>query len=68
MPDPLPRPTVTSESPQTDGAHRIDVTVAREANKARSYTGVGSSVAGAARDLVEKILGDPHSAEFVKRG
>lgn len=67
MADPLPRPTVTSESTQDGDAHRIDVTVAREADKVRSYTGVGSSVAGAARDLVEKILEDHNSAEFIKK-
>ena len=68
MADPLPRPTVTAESTQDGGAHRIDVTVSREAGKERTYTGVGSSVAGAAREVVEKLLADPHSAEFVKKG
>lgn len=64
----LPRPTVTAESSQDGGTHKIDVTVSREAGKARGYSDVGSSVAGAARDLVEKLLDDPTSAEFVKRG
>lgn len=68
MPDSLPRPTVTAESTQEGTATRIDVTVTREAGKERTYVGVGSTPAGAAREVVEKLLNDPHSAEFVKRG
>lgn len=68
MTDSLPRPTVTSKSSQDGDAHSISVTITRESGKGRVYTGVGSSVSGAARDLVEKMLEDPHSAEFVKKG
>ena len=64
----LPRPTVTSESSQDGGSHRIDVTISREAGKGRTYTGVGSTTAGAARELVEKIIEDHNASEFIKEG
>lgn len=68
MTDSLPKPTVTAEGTQEGTAHRIDVTVSREGAKTRTYTGVGSSPAGAARELVEKMLDDPTSAEFIRKG
>lgn len=68
MPDTLPRPTVTSESTQENGVYNIKVQVTREEGKTRVYTGVGTSTAGAARELVENIFEDHNSAEFVKKG
>lgn len=67
MTDPLPRPTITSSGSYDNGKHKVDVTVARD-GKSRVYTGTGSSVEAVGRDLVEKVLDDYHSAEYVKRG
>lgn len=61
----LPKPIVTSESSADAGVQKINVTVTRD-GKARSWSGAGTSVAGAARDLVEKMIEDHHTAEYVK--
>jgi len=66
--DPLPRPTVTSESSEVNGSHKISVTVRRDGAREKTYVGASTSVAGAARELVEKIFDDPGSTEFVRKG
>jgi hypothetical protein len=66
LPD-LPRPTVSADVKTEVEAGKpftADVTITRD-NKAKSYTGGGSSASGAVKDVVEKILNDPYSAEWL---
>ena len=69
----LPQPNVdvtiadaTSPDGQTSGK-QVDVVLSRD-GKARSYSSGGSGAAEAVKGVVEKILGDHHTAEYVKRG
>jgi hypothetical protein len=64
--DTLGRPVVNvdvSTDHQT-GSTTTDVRVVRD-GKERKYTGIGSSPAGSTREVVEKILGDSRTAEWL---
>ncbi len=62
----LPRPEVNVTTRETDVGHEVDLVVSRE-GKARSYTGggAGSPLNGAIKDVVEKLLNDGHTAEWL---
>lgn len=64
----LPRPTVnvtpTVERDSTAPAGSVDVVISRD-GKAKSYQADGSSVTEVVKDAVEKILNDPHTAEWL---
>lgn len=64
---PQPDVEVTDASTGITGASGIDVTISRD-GKARSYHGVGVAKNDAVKDAVKKILDDPHTAEYVRRG
>lgn len=66
MPADLPRPDVSVTSSETDGAHKVDLVVSRD-GKAKSYAGAGPGRDAATRDVVEKLLADPHTAEWLPR-
>ncbi len=67
MPSPdLPRPDVTVTEHHTGDSYSLDVVISRD-GKPRSYTGTGSSSHGATKDAVEKLLGDPYTAEWLPR-
>ena len=63
----LPQPHVSAESSTENGVERITVKVSRD-GKERSWSGASTTTAGAARELVENILSDHHTAEYVKKG
>lgn len=70
----LPQPNVDvtiadtlSPDGQTVSGKQVDVVLSRD-GKARSYSSVGSGAAEAVKGVVEKILDDHHTAEYVKRG
>jgi hypothetical protein len=44
-----------------------DIVVSRD-NKARSYHGDGKDSSEAVKDAVKKLLDDPHTAEYVRKG
>lgn len=62
----LPRPTVTVTHgvDGTTGATSTDVVISRD-NKARSYSVPGSADVGVVRQVVEKVIGDPRTAEWL---
>jgi len=62
-----PQPDVSVDIATKDGKQQVDVVLSRD-NKAKSYQGVGSHNAEAVKDVVRKILDDPSTAEYVKRG
>lgn len=64
----LPRPDISvTNKPIDSTSHGVDVVISRD-NKAHSYSGKGSDVNGAVKDVVEKILGDHRSAEYIPKG
>lgn len=65
----LPRPKIEVNSKEDLTGHTVDVVISRD-NKAKSYSGGGAGVSrnDATRDVVEKILNDPHSAEWIPKG
>lgn len=65
----LPRPTVDVTSRETDVGHEVDVVIHRE-GKARSFKGGGQGISrdGAVKDVIDRILGDHNSAEWIPRG
>ena len=68
MTDPLPRPTISSESvSRPDGVRETIVTASRD-GKSRSWKVEGHGEADVARKVAQKILDDHHSAEYVRRG
>lgn len=67
----LPQPNVTVDvsNPPGSTATQVDVRVTRDGTGAsRAFQGLGSTPQGAVKDVIEKILGDPGTAEYVKRG
>lgn len=60
--DPLPRPTI-DVTPSSDGLGS-DVVISRD-GKEKKYKGEGSTREGVVKDVVKKILDDPHSAEWL---
>jgi len=62
----LPPPTVDVTPRETDSGHEIDVVISRD-GKGKSYTGGGPgfSPAGATRHVIEKILSDPLTGEWL---
>jgi len=66
----LPRPDVTvdTKTTQDEGdtspVHQVDVVVSRD-NKARSYTGTGSTPSEAIKGAVRKIVDDRGFAEML---
>lgn len=61
-----PRPDVkTSTASQDEGATiYTDVVISRD-GKAKSYRGEGSTEAARTGDVVRKIIGDAHTAEWL---
>lgn len=65
----LPPPDVAVDvsTPAGSTATQVDVRVSRDGTGApRVYTGVGSTPQGAVKDVIEKILGDPGAAEYLR--
>jgi hypothetical protein len=60
----LQRPDVSVTTGETDGTHKVDLAVSRD-GKARSYTGASSTHPGAIKEVVEKLLADPVTAEWL---
>lgn len=62
----LPRPDIQSSTGSFDDGTTVhtDVVVSRD-GKGKSYRGEGSSEAARTRDVVKKILEDPHTAEWL---
>lgn len=65
----LPRPEVSVTTRQTDSGNDVEVSISRD-GKARNYTGGGAGVAhnDAVKQAVEKIIADPHTAEWLPHG
>jgi hypothetical protein len=65
MPD-LPKPTVSADvAPSPDGSSTgATVSVSRD-GKSRSWVGSGKTTNEAVRDVVEKMLGDRRTGEFM---
>jgi hypothetical protein len=64
----LPQPdiTVTDSADDKSSAREFAVTASRD-GKSRTWTGTGPDAAGAVKGVVEKMLGDPQTAEYVRR-
>lgn len=62
----MSRPTVsvTTES-GVDGTHGTAITVSRDGRQ-RTWSGSGSSPTASTGEAVQKMLDDPHTAEYVK--
>jgi hypothetical protein len=60
----LPRPDVTVTTGPDEVNHHVDVVISRD-NKARSYRGQGATEPERTKSVIDKILGDHHSAEFI---
>lgn len=65
----LPPPDVTVDvsNPPGSTATQVDVRVTRDGTGAsRAFQGLGSTPQGAVKDVIEKILGDPGTAEYLR--
>lgn len=62
----LPKPLVTADvSPSPDGSSQgASVKVERD-GKSRSYVGEGKTINEAVKGVIEKMLGDPRTGEFM---
>jgi len=60
----LPRPDVTV-NPRND-AGQTDVVISRD-GKCRAFRSESASTENIIRDLVEQIIADPHTAEWIPR-
>jgi hypothetical protein len=60
----LPRPDVTVGTSESGSTKRVEVTISRD-GKARGYQGEAATHGEATRRVVEKILADPHTAEWL---
>lgn len=69
MPD-LPRPKVevtrAQERDSSAEAGSMDVVISRD-GKAKSYRSVGGDVKDVVRDVVEKVIGDAKTGEWLPR-
>ncbi len=64
----LPQPEITvAETDGDTGSKRYAVTATRD-GKSRTWSGEGVTATGAIKEVVDKMLGDHHTGEFVKRG
>ena len=65
----LPKPDVSVTSQGDAAGHQIDVVISRKAGDGtplgRSYKGTGAVPADAIKDVIEKVLADPYSGEFM---
>jgi hypothetical protein len=60
----LPRPDVSVTTGEVGDHHKVDLSVSRD-GKVRSYTATAPVRAGAIKEVVEKLLSDPYTAEFL---
>lgn len=63
----LPRPIVNVTTHEADAGHVVDVFIHRD-NKGKTYTGTAPDRSGAIREVVEKIIGDGATTEWIPRG
>ncbi len=64
----LPPTDVTVvESPQTEAGRKSYAVTARRGGVERTWSGEAGTDTGAIKEVVEKMLNDPRTGEFVKR-
>ena len=63
----LPKPDVSVST--TASGNQVDVMISRKAGDGtplgRSYHGTGASPSDAIKDVIEKVLADPHTGEWI---
>lgn len=64
---PQPDVEVTDAPTGVHGTSGVDIFVSRD-SKGRTYHGLGMTKNDAVKDAVKKLLDDPHTAEYVRRG
>jgi len=61
----LPRPDISVTTGDLgNGYFAVNITVSRD-GRVRGYSGTASSSAGAIKEVVEKMLDDPYTAEWL---
>jgi hypothetical protein len=65
----LPQPEISVEAtPEGTASSSRDVAItASRDGKSRIWSGTGGTIPEAVKGAVEKMLSDPHTAEYVKR-
>jgi hypothetical protein len=60
----LPRPNVSAETKTEDYKTHVDVVISRD-GKAKSYKGEGSTEAARTKHVVDQVINDGHTAEWL---
>ena len=66
LPQPDVRVTHGEQSSDAGTTHVMEAVLSRDST-AKSYRGTGSTPAEAAKGLIDKILADPHTGEYIPR-
>ena len=65
----IPKPDVNVTSQGDASGHQVDVMISRKAGDGtplgRSYKGTGASPSDAIKDVIEKVLADPYTGEWI---
>lgn len=64
----LPQPEITVTKSEGDGGRKGYAVTATRDGKNRTWSGEGGTSTGAIKEVIEKMLGDHQTGEFVRRG